>query len=101
MQIKPINFPYLALASGVFLLLVVTIGNETDAEGFTALPLLTLLIFNEGAFLLTAVGSYIGLKQLYSIGFNFGKNPLYFMTTVICILLTIQFVILGIKLWPL
>ncbi len=100
-QMNTINFPYLALALGVFLLLVVTIGSETNEEGFTALPLLTLLIFNEGAFLLTAVGSYIGLKQLYSNGFNFRKNPLYFMTTVVCVLLTIQFVILGIKLWPL
>ncbi len=101
MQIKAINFPYLALALGVFILLVVTIGSKTGADGFTVLPLLTLLIFNEGAFLLTAVGSFIGLKQLYSSGFNFRENPLYFMTTIICILLTIQFVILGIKLWPL
>lgn len=101
MQIKAINFPYLALASGVFLLLVVTIGSQTDAEGITVLPLLTLLIFNEGAFLLTAVGSYIGLKQLYSSEFNFSKNPLYFMTTIMCVLLTIQFVLLGFKLWPL
>jgi len=98
---KTANFPYLALAFGVFLLLVVTIGSETDAEGITVLPLLTLLIFNEGAFLLTAVGSYIGLKQLYAEKFEFRKNPLYFMTTVVCVLLTIQFVILGFKLWPL
>ncbi len=98
---KTINFPYLALALGVFLLLVVTIGSKTDADGITALPLLTLLIFSEGAFLLTAVGSYIGLKELYTYKFDFRKNPFYFMTTVICVLLTIQFIILGIKLWPL
>ena len=98
---KTINFPYLALALGLFLLLVVTRGSETDAEGFTALPLLTLLIVNECAFFLTAAGSFIGLKQLYSSGFNFKKNPLYFMTTVTCILLTIQFTLLGFELWPL
>ena len=98
---KTINFPYLALALGLFLLLVVSRGSETDAEGFTALPLLTLLIVNECAFFLTAAASFIGLKQLYSSGFDFRKNPLYFMTTVICILLTIQFTLLGFELWPL
>ncbi len=98
---KTINFPYLALALGLFLLLIVTTGSETDAEGLTALPLLTLLIVNECAFFLTAAGAFIGLKQLYSSGFIIRKNPLYFMTTVICILLTIQFTLLGIELWPL
>ena len=98
---KTINFPYLALALGLLLLLIVTRGSETDAEGFTALPLLTLLIVNECAFFLTAAGTFIGLKHLYSSEFKFRKNPLYFMTTVICILLTIQFTLLGIELWPL
>jgi hypothetical protein len=98
---KTVNFPYLALALGLFLLLVVSRGSETDAEGFTALPLLTLLIVNECAFFLTAAASFIGLKQLNSSGFNIRKNPLYFMTTVICILLTIQFTLLGFELWPL
>jgi len=98
---KTINFPYLALALGLFLLLIVTRGSEADAEGFTALPLLTLLIVNECAFFLTAAGSFIGLKQLNLSGFDFSKNPLYFMTTVLCILLTIQFTLLGFELWPL
>ncbi|MFV9615187.1 MAG: hypothetical protein ACNYZG_04475 [Gammaproteobacteria bacterium] len=98
---KTINFPYLALALGLFLLLVVTKGSETDTEGFTALPLLTLLIINECGFFLTAAATFIGLKQLNSSGFNFIKNPLYFMTTVLCILLTIQFTLLGFELWPL
>ena len=98
---KTINFPYIALALGLFLLLVITRGSETDAEGITALPLLTLLIVNECAFFLTAAAAYIGIKQLYTSGFNFKKNPVYIMTTVLCILLTIQFTLLGIDLWPL
>lgn len=98
---KTINFPYIALALGLFLLLVVTRGSETGAQGLTALPLLTLLIVNECAFFLTAAGTFIGLKQLYSGGLSIRKNPLYFMTTVICSLLTIQFTLLGIELWPL
>ena len=98
---KTINFPYLALALGLFLLMVVTLGSETDSEGITALPLLTLLIVNECAFFLTLAGSFIGVKYLKSIDFKLRLNPLYTITTVLCILLTIQFILLGIKLWPL
>ena len=98
---KTVNFPYLALALGLFLLLIVTKGSELDADGVTALPLLTLLIVNECAFILTAAGIFIGLTQLKTIGFNLTKNPLYTMTIVLCILLAIQFTLLGITLWPL
>ena len=98
---KTVNFPYIALALGVFLLMVVHRGSQTDSEGITALPLLTLLIANECAFFLTAVGSFIGLRQLHATNYKLMLNPLYTMTTVLCILLTIQFTLLGIQLWPL
>jgi hypothetical protein len=98
---KTINFPYLALALGVFLLLVVHRGSQTDSDGITALPLLTLLIANEGAFFMTAIGSFIGIRQLHAVKYKLMLNPLYTMTTILCILLTIQFALLGIKLWPL
>jgi len=98
---KTINFPYLALALSLFLLMVVTRGSELDADGVTALPLLTLLIINECAFFLSVAGAFIGLKYLKSIDFKFSIKPLYTMTTVLCILLTIQFTLLGVKLWPL
>ncbi|HHJ34541.1 MAG TPA: hypothetical protein ENJ87_02135 [Gammaproteobacteria bacterium] len=98
---KTHSFPYLALALGLFLLLLVTKGSETDAQGITALPLLTLLIINECGFFLALAGMFIGLKQLKMTRFKFTDNPLYFMTTVVCILLTIQFTLLGFELWPL
>jgi len=98
---KTYNFPYLALALGLFLLLIVTRGSELDADGITALPLLTLLIINECAFFLTAAGIFIGLKQLKMTGFKLTQNPLYTMTVTLCILLAIQFTLLGINLWPL
>lgn len=98
---KTINFPYLALALSLFLLMVVTRGSEPGADETTALPLLTLLIINECAFLLSVAGAFIGLKYLKSIDFKFSLKPLYTMTTVLCILLTIQFTLLGVKLWPL
>ena len=98
---KTLNFPYLAMALGIFLLLVITRGSETGSDGETALPLLTLLIINECAFILSAVGVFIGFKYLHTINFNFRLKPLYTMTTLVCVLLTIQFTLLGIKLWPL
>ncbi|PCJ85121.1 MAG: hypothetical protein COA54_11950 [Thiotrichaceae bacterium] len=98
---KTINFPYLALALGLLLLLIVTRGSEVDAEGITALPLLTLLIINECGFFLTIAGIFIGLKQLKLTGFKLSLNPLYTMTVALCILLAIQFTLLGINLWPL
>jgi len=98
---KTYNFPYLALALSLFLLLIVTKGSELDADGVTTLPLLTLLIINECAFFLTAAGIFIGLKQLKMTGFKLTQNPLYTMTVTLCILLAIQFTLLGINLWPL
>ena len=98
---KTINFPYLSLALGLLLLMLITRGSETGIDGTPALPLLTLLIINECAFFLSVAGSFIGIRYLSSIDFKLSLKPLYSITTVLCILLTIQFTLLGIKLWPL
>lgn len=98
---KTINFPYLAIALSLFLLLVITRGSQTGSDGETALPLLTLLIINECAFFLSLAGTFIGLKYLKSIDFKLSLKPLYSITVLLCILLTIQFTLLGLKLWPL
>jgi len=98
---KTVNFPYIAMALGVFLMMVVIRGSEVDTQGSTALPLLTLLIANECSFFLTVTGTYIGLKNLKAIQFKIMTKPLYTMTTVLCVLLTIQSILLGVKLWPL
>ncbi len=97
---KTINFPYIAAALGLFLLLVVTKGSENGSDGVTALPLLTLLIINECAFFLTLAGTYIGLKNIRCNDFNSRLKIFYAITTALCILLTIQFILLGIDLWP-
>ena len=98
---KTINFPYLALALCLFLLLVVNRGSQAGSDGDTALPLLTLLIINECAFFLAIAGAFIGIRYLNSINFKLSLKPLYSITTLLCILFTIQFTLLGIKLWPL
>lgn len=98
---KTINFPYVALALGLFLSLVITKGSETGSDGETLLPLLTLLIINECGFFLVIAGAFIGLKHLKATGFKLRDNSFYAITVVLCLLLTIQFLLLGIKLWPL
>lgn len=97
LAMKKINFPYIALGLGVLLMMFVLKGSELDADGQTLIPLLTLLIFNECAFFLTAVGTWIGAN-------NYKQAPnrvFYLVSTAICALLTVLFLLQGIKLWPL
>ena len=94
---KTANFPMIALGLGLPLLLVVIIGSKTGADGTTALPLLTLLIVAEFAAVVNAIGSYIGIQNLRTGGLKW--IPL--ANTVLCALLAMQFLFLGIDLWPL
>ncbi len=98
---KTYNFPYLAAALGLFLLLVINRGNQLSSDGITALPLLTLLIINECAFFLSIAGVVIGIKQISSGAQKFDLMSTYTIVTILCGLLTIIFALLGIKLWPL
>lgn len=103
-NIKTYNFPYIALVLGLLLSLMITKGSELDSntsDGETLLPLLTLLIINECAFFLTAAGTFIGVKHIISTNFKDSSKALYIITIVLCALLCIQFLLLGIKLWPL
>ena len=98
---KTVNFPYLAAALGLFLLLVINGGSQLDSDGSTALPLLTLLIVNEGAFFLCIAGVFIGIKQIRTGAQKFSLMSTYTIVTILCALLSIIFALLGIKLWPL
>lgn len=100
-NIKTYNFPYIALVLGLLLSLMITKGSQLDSNGETLLPLLTLLIINECAFFLTAAGTFIGVKHIISTNFKDSSKALYIITIVLCALLCIQFLLLGIKLWPL
>lgn len=91
------NFPYIALALGLLLLVFVLRGSQTDANGDTAVPLLTLLVMSEFAFFVNAIGTYIGIKHVLSEG----VKPFYTAITVLCGLLSLRFLLLGIELWPL
>ncbi|PHS33433.1 MAG: hypothetical protein COA95_00160 [Methylophaga sp.] len=91
------DFPYVALALGSFLLLVVLRGSQLADDGLTSLPLLTLLVVSEFSFFVNAIGAYIGFNQLRETGFQ----PLYSLITLLCLALSLYFMWLGVQLWPL
>lgn len=90
------NFPFVALGIGLILLLIVMKGGEPRVDGATAIPLLTLLVVSEFAFFVTAIGAYIGIKQILAVGLK----PLYTVVTLLCMLLSVGFLWHGIELWP-
>jgi len=94
---KTINFPYIALALSAFFFLLVMKGSELNSDGTTLLPLLTLLVVCEFSFFITAIATYIGFKNSHS----FGLKSIYSLTTCLCLLFSIRFMLLGIELWPL
>jgi hypothetical protein len=89
--------PYVAVGIGIPLMLVVVRGSQAGSDGSALMPLLTLLVVSEFAFFLTAIGAYIGFRQIRSVGIQ----PLYALMTVFCVLLAIGFMWIGVKVWPL
>ena len=77
-------------------MLAIVKGSEVNNEGVTALPLLTLLFISEFATIVTLVGAFIGIKNIQSVGIK----PIYMAITILCILMSIGFIVLGINLWP-
>ncbi len=90
-------FPYIAVGLGLIVMLVVTKGNELRASGASEIPLLTLLVISEVAFVATTIGAFIGFKQLRAVGFKPGH---ILVVTAACVLLAGQLLWLGMGLWP-
>ena len=93
---KKENFPYIASAMGLFFMLLVVKGSEINADGVTAIPLLTLLIVNEFAFFVTAIGAYIGIRH----NVETGVKPYHMAAALLSALLAIFFIWMGARLWP-
>ena len=93
---KKESFPFIASGLGLFLLLLVIKGSQTNDSGSTLLPLLTLLIVSEFAFFVNAIGAYIGIQHTLVTGIK----PLYGTVTLVCVLLATVFAWMGISLWP-
>jgi len=94
---KTINFPYIALGLCAFLLLVVIRGSQLNSDGLTTLPLLTLLVVSEFSFFVTAIAVYIGSQNIKTAGIK----SVYTLVTLLCLVLSIKFMLLGVELWPL
>lgn len=91
------NFPFIAAAIGFILTIVLLKGSGVRADGKTTfLPLLTLLLMSEFGAILTAIGTYLGLKQFFSTK----KLSVELLLTVFCAFLCLQFVVQGFALWP-
>jgi hypothetical protein len=93
---KKHDFPFVALALGAFLMLLVMVGGQVREEGVTTIPLLTLLIVSEFAFFVTAIGGYLGIRHILEAGIK----PFYTVVTVLCGLSSLWFLWMGIQLWP-
>lgn len=91
------NFPYVALAMGIFFMLVVTIGGQVGEGDSTKLPLLTLLVVSEFAFFLCAIGAYLSLRRILDLGFSL----MHALVGMSCVVLVVRFLMLGIAFWPL
>jgi uncharacterized membrane protein YfcA len=94
---KSHNFPYIAFFLSLMLMPVVIIGAKTGADGASLVPLLTLLVMSEVAFIVTAIGAYIGIRYRHSVA----RKHVYMAVTVACALLSVWFMFIGISLWPL
>jgi len=97
MHLKTWQFPYIALGLGVILLIVILVGSADASDGTTRMPLLTLLIACEFAFIVNAIAVYLGVRHTLATG----KQPVYITAIVFCVLLAAVFAWLGIGLWPL
>ena len=91
------NFAFLASGLGITLMLIALRGSQLLDDGSTTLPLLTLLIICEFAGIVTAVGGYSGVKRMREQGVSVVMVTL----TGLCGVLSVCFLLLGLKFWPL
>lgn len=90
------RFPYFALGIGLVLSLATMKGSQLSEDGSTLFPLFTLLIICEISFFITTIGAYMAAMQILKDRFNFTS----LLICIACVLLALQFLISGIKLWP-
>lgn len=90
------NFPFIAAALGLLLTLIVFKGSGLKDDGRTLIPLLTLLLITEFGTIVTAIGAYFGGKHFLSTR----KISAHLAVTIVCVLLCVQFVMHGLRLWP-
>ncbi len=90
------NFPYIAGVLGAVLLMVVLRGSGLRQDGSTIIPLLTLLVVCEFGAIVTAIGTYVGIRELFSTK----RLSATVAVGLACIVLCMIFVSYGLQLWP-
>jgi len=90
------NFPFIALAIGLFLMGVLYKTGATDPDTELVLPLLTVLIISEFGFLVMAAAVFLGLKTMLKNGFDLALS----VVTLLCGMLGVEFMITGLEHWP-
>jgi hypothetical protein len=91
-----LKFPYIALFLGAMFWGMLLLGGQTGPDSRTHLPLLTLLLISEFAFILTLVGGGVMLKTMASDGFRIYR----LIVCSLCFLLSLEFIRLGFYFWP-
>jgi len=90
------SFPWLALALGLLLALLLLRFSPLNTDPGPTLPLLTALLMSEFGFLVTAVGAGIGIRDLTRTGLRLHGA----LITAGNAVLALVFLRLGLLLWP-
>ena len=90
------NFPFIALALGLFLMGVLFKTGAADPETESVLPLLTVLIISEFGFIVTAAAVYFGARTLAKSGIDIVLG----IVTLVCAMLAVEFMLIGFRHWP-
>lgn len=90
------NFPFIALALGLFLMGVLFKTGATDPDVELLLPLLTVLIISELGFIVMAVAVFLGGQTLIKNGFDIVLG----VVTLLCGMLGVEFMLVGLEHWP-
>jgi small neutral amino acid transporter SnatA (MarC family) len=90
------NFPFIALAIGLFLMGVLFKTGATDPDTELVLPLLTVLIISEFGFLVMAAAVFFGLQTMAKNGFDI----VLAIVTLLCGMLGVEFMLTGLEHWP-
>lgn len=90
------NFPFIALAIGLFLMGVLYITGAIDPDTELALPLLTVLIISEFGFIVMAAAVFLGIQTMAKNGFDIVLS----VVTLLCGMLAVEFMVTGLEHWP-
>ena len=90
------NFPFIALALGLFLMGILYKTGATQPGAELVLPLLTVLIISEFGFILMAMAVFLGGRTLMQNGFEI----ITAVVTLVCGMLGVEFMMIGLNHWP-